>query len=227
MQKIKAQNKLRNLFIKHKVVEMNDLFQILQSNSRMTVFRKLSGLEYISSYTHTGKYYTLNDIPRFDSDGLWIYDNIGFSQNGSLKNTIKCLVNNCETGKFHSELEKQLRVRVHNVLLDLVKSNLIDRTKYDGKFLYISTDQKQSKTQIKRRQSPTIYKTGLSPSISDSISIEVLVEVILQSNIQPDVAKVTAALNKKGIPLTINDVATIFNHYNIEKKIPDLHQFDI
>ena len=32
-------------------------------------------------------------------------------------------------------LERQLRVRVHNVLLDLVRSKQIKRTKFEGQFL--------------------------------------------------------------------------------------------
>jgi hypothetical protein len=36
----------------------------------MTVFRRLRKIEYVSSYTHAGRYYTLYDIARFDSDGM-------------------------------------------------------------------------------------------------------------------------------------------------------------
>jgi len=53
---------------------MRDLFEVVQSTSRMTVFRRLSGVEYLCSYTHAGRYYTLFDIARFDSDGIWFYD---------------------------------------------------------------------------------------------------------------------------------------------------------
>lgn len=223
MPKNDAQKKLRIFFRQRKVLDMNELFKVLRSNSRMTVFRRLSGMEYISSYTHAGRYYTLNGIPGFNSDGLWFYDNIGFSQNGSLKNTIQYLVNNCDAGKFHSELEKQLRVRVHNALLDLVKLKQIDRSMYNGRFLYISTNLAKSRSQIQQRRSPSIFTPGISPSISNPIIIEVLVEVIRQSDKQPDAEKVVVALNKKGLPLTINDIVAIFNHYDIEKKIPDLH----
>jgi hypothetical protein len=87
----------------------------------MTVFRRLRKFEYVSSYTHAGRFYTRYDIARFDSEGIWFYDDMGFSQNGSLKNTVTYLVHHCDAGKFYSDLERQLRVRVHNVLLDLVK----------------------------------------------------------------------------------------------------------
>ena len=85
MPRIDAHKKLENFIKSRRVVQMRDLFEVVQSTSRMTVFRRLSGVEYLCSYTHTGRYYTLFDIARFDSDGIWFYDDIGFSQNGSLK----------------------------------------------------------------------------------------------------------------------------------------------
>ncbi|MCP4370825.1 MAG: hypothetical protein GY797_22340 [Deltaproteobacteria bacterium] len=136
MPRIDAQKKLENFIKSRRVVQMRDLFEVVQSTSRMTVFRRLSGVEYLCSYTHAGRYYTLFDIARFDSDGIWFYDDIGFSQNGSLKNTVAYLVDNGDGGKFHSDLERQLRVRVHNVLLDLVRSKQIKRTMIEGQFLY-------------------------------------------------------------------------------------------
>ena len=94
MPRIDTQKKLENFIKSRRVVQMRDLFEAVQSTSRMTVFRRLSGVEYLCSYTHTGRYYTLSDIARFDSDGIWFYDDIGFSQNGSLKNTVTYLVDN-------------------------------------------------------------------------------------------------------------------------------------
>jgi hypothetical protein len=147
MPRIDAHKKLENFIKSRRVVEMRDLFEAVESTSRMTVFRRLSGVEYLCSYTHAGRYYTLFDIARFDSDGIWFYDDIGFSQNGSLKNTVTYLVDNGDGGKFHSDLERQLRVRVHNVLLDLVRSKQIKRTKFEGQFLYLSTDKARSTKQ--------------------------------------------------------------------------------
>ena len=36
----------------------------------MTIFRKLKEIEYISSYSHRGKYYSLFDIADFDHYAL-------------------------------------------------------------------------------------------------------------------------------------------------------------
>jgi len=223
MPKINPQKKVENLFRKRRVVAMSDLCEVIGSFSRMTVFRRLREIEYLSSYTHTGRYYTLYDIARFDSGGIWFYGDIGFSQNGSLKNTVNYLVHNCDSGKFHSDLERQLRVRVHNVLLDLVKSKQIKRVKFEGQYLYLSTATSRSTEQIKQRDKLSMPVRRIPVFISEPMVIEILAEVIRQSKRHPRADQVASALAMRGLPIAENDVMTVFDHYDIEKKIPDSH----
>jgi hypothetical protein len=223
MPKIDAQKKLENFIKSRRVVQMRDLFEVVQSTSRMTVFRRLSGVEYLCSYTHTGRYYTLFDIARFDSDGIWFYDDIGFSQNGSLKNTVTYLVDNGDGGKFHSDLQRQLRVRVHNVLLDLVRSKQIKRTKFEGQFLYLSSDKARSTKQIEQRDKLSKQLRRIPVYITESIVIEILAEVIRQSKRHPRADQVASALAIRGLTIAEKDVMTVFDHYDIEKKTPDSH----
>ena len=222
MPKINPQ-KVEKLFRKRRVVTMSNLCEVVGSSSRMTVFRRLREIEYVSSYTHAGRYYTLYDIARFDSDGIWFYDDIGFSQNGSLKNTVTYLVHNGDAGKFHSDLERQLRVRVHNVLLDLVNSKQIKRTKFQGQYFYLSTDKARSTKQIEQRDKLSMQARRIPVFILEPMVIEILAEVIRQSKIHPRADQVASALAMRGLPIAENDVMTIFDHYDIEKKIPDSH----
>ena len=223
MPKIDAQKKLENFIKSRRVVQMRDLFEVVQSTSRMTVFRRLSGVEYLCSYTHTGRYYTLFDIARFDSDGIWFYDDIGFSQNGSLKNTVTYLVDNGDGGKFHSDLQRQLRVRVHNVLLDLVRSKQIKRTKIEGQFLYLSSDKARSTKQIEQRDKLSKQLRRIPVFITEPMVIEILAEVIRQSKKHPRADQVASALAIRGLPIAEKDVMTVFDHYDIEKKTADSH----
>jgi hypothetical protein len=223
MPKIDAQKKLENFIKSRRVVQMRDLFEVVQSTSRMTVFRRLSGVEYLCSYTHTGRYYTLFDIARFDSDGIWFYDDIGFSQNGSLKNTVTYLVDNGDGGKFHSDLQRQLRVRVHNVLLDLVRSKQIKRTKFEGQFLYLSSDKARSTKQIEQRDKLSKQLRRIPVFITEPMVIEILAEVIRQSKRHPRADQVASALAIRGLPIAEKDVMTVFDHYDIEKKTADSH----
>ncbi len=223
MPKINPQKKVENIFRKRRVVTMRDLCEVIGSSSRMTVFRRLREIEYVSSYTHAGRYYALYDIARFDSDGIWFYDDIGFSQNGSLKNTVTYLVYNGNAGKFHSDLERQLRVRVHNVLLDLVKSKQIKRIKFEGQYLYLSTDKARSTKQIEQRDKLSMQARRIPLFISEPMVIEILAEVIRQSKRHPRADQVASALAMRGLPIAENDVMTIFDQYDIEKKIADSH----
>jgi hypothetical protein len=223
MPRIDAQKKLENFIKSRRVVQMRDLYEAVESTSRMTVFRRLSGVEYLCSYTHAGRYYTLFDIARFDSDGIWFYDDIGFSQNGSLKNTVTYLVDNGDGGKFHSDLQRQLRVRVHNVLLDLVRSKQIKRTKFEGQFLYLSSDKARSTKQIEQRDKLSMQLKRIPVFITQPMVIEILAEVIRQSKRHPRADQVASALAIRGLPIAENDVMTVFDHYDVEKKTPDSH----
>ena len=78
----------------------------------MTVFRRLRGIGYRSSYSHAGAYYTLADIPEFDEHDLWYFQHVGFSRHGTLKATARQLVETADDGRTHTELEQRLRVRV-------------------------------------------------------------------------------------------------------------------
>ena len=223
MPKINLLKKVENFFRKRRVVTMSDLCEAIGSSSRMTVFRRLRQMEYVTSYTHAGRYYTLYDIARFDSDGIWFYDDIGFSQNGSLKNTVTYLVDESDGGKFHFDLERQLRVRVHNVLLDLVRSKQIKRTKFEGQFLYLSCDKARSTKQIEQRDKLSMQLRRIPAFITQPMVIEILAEVIRQSKRHPHAEQVASALAIRGLPIAQNDVMTVFDHYDIEKKTPDSH----
>ena len=226
MPKINLLRKVENLFGKLRVVTMNDLCEAIGTSSRMTVFRRLREMEYVTSYTHAGRYYTLCDIARFDLDGIWFYKDIGFSQNGSLKSTVTYLVYKSDAGKFHFDLEARLRVRVHNVLLDLVKSKQIKRIKFEGQYLYLSSDKAQSTKQIEQREQLSMQARRIPAFISESMVIEILAEVIRQSKRHPRADQVASALAMRGVPIAEKDVMIVFNQYDIEKKTADSHYFD-
>jgi hypothetical protein len=218
---VNPQKKVENLLCKRRVVTISDLCELIGTSSRMTVFRRLRRMDYITSYTHAGRYYTLYDIARFDLDGLWFYNDIGFSQNGSLKNTVTYLVHRSDAGKFHIDLERQLRVRVHNVLLDLVKSEQIARIKFEGQYLYLSSDKEQSTKQLEQRDQLSMQARRIPVFISEPMVIEILAEVIRQSKRHPRADQVASALANRGLTVAEKDVLTVFEHYDIEKKTPD------
>ena len=53
---------LRALFQRQKVLDMPALKKSLGTDVDMTVFRKLRQLPYRTSFSHGGRYYTLDDV---------------------------------------------------------------------------------------------------------------------------------------------------------------------
>ncbi len=64
---------LKSLLRQEKIATMDELKAALGSAADATVFRKLAELEYRTSYSHRGRYYTLDEIARFDELGLWSF----------------------------------------------------------------------------------------------------------------------------------------------------------
>lgn len=135
-----------------KIVTMDEVKSILNTNTRMTAFRKLSQLNYISSCSHSGKYYTLKRIARFNKNGIWIYKSVIFSKYGTLKNTIVTLIEKSAKGYTALELNSLLKVKVEDALTDLSKSKSIIRKKTLGVYVYFSTSVNLCKQQELNRK---------------------------------------------------------------------------
>jgi len=60
---------LADLYRTKQVALLDDLREALHTQSRTTIFRVLSAADYLTSYSHAGRYYTLKRIPKFDSHG--------------------------------------------------------------------------------------------------------------------------------------------------------------
>jgi len=67
---------LASLIEKQKIATLQELKTALGTDVNVTVFRKLRELSYRTSYSHAGRYYTLNRIPRFDERGLWSHQSV-------------------------------------------------------------------------------------------------------------------------------------------------------
>src|SRR5438309_811050 len=83
---------LRALFQRLRAATMPEMKAALGTRAEVTVYRKLATLPYRTSYSHRGAFYTLESIPRFDSQGLWCCRGAWFSSHGTLLNTAEVLV---------------------------------------------------------------------------------------------------------------------------------------
>jgi len=191
---------------------MPTLLKLSHGRSRRSLFRDLTLLKYISSYSHAGKFYSLASIPSFDLYGLWHYGNVSFSKYGTLKATLKVLITDSLAGFTHKELRCLLRIPVQNTLNDLIMCESIVRERVNNLFLYVSFNKKTATLQLtKRREQITIAK------LDASTTIEVLLELLYSEDWRPE--SISERLKIKNILVSVVQIKNIFLQYNIKKKI--------
>lgn len=142
---------LQRLLQQRTVCTFEQLAEALGTSSRMTVFRKLAELTYLTSYSHRGKYYTLRSSCEFDPSGLWSHRGIWFSTDGTLLNTSQRFVERAPAGYSANELDNALHVQTRQTLLQLVHKQLIARQRIGEAFIYFALDQAQRRRQLNAR----------------------------------------------------------------------------
>ena len=151
------------LLHRQSIATMDDLKQGLGTEADITVFRKLRTLDYLSSYSHGGRYYTLRELADFDARGLWVYRGVHFSRFGSLLDTVEAFVHRADRGVFAYELAEELQVETKEPLLKLVRQNRLTREEVSGRYLYCSADRRRCREQIVARTLPVVGGEAFSP----------------------------------------------------------------
>jgi len=209
------ENQLIQLFKKNQILDMNTMQKELQGRPRVSIFRDLNKIEYLSSYNKAGRYYTLKNIPSYNDDGIWKHDGVFFSIHGTLKETTKYLIDNSKAGHTHSELQQILGVRLHNTLFDLVSTEAVYREKLQKVYVYFNIYPEIRLVQIEERQRQSDENQIIS-RIDPYITIEVLLAFITQDNRSSfDIHKI---LSEKGIDTTLEEIETVIQHYDLGKK---------
>ena len=139
-------------FKRHRIVTLDQLQRALGDPKERTVFRKLKLLDYLSSYSHRGMYYTLQSIAEFNADGLWSHRSVWFSRFGNLLDTAKAFVKHSEAGYSAAELQEALHVETKHCLLRLVRAGQLLREKLYGCYVYFCSDPDRYRVQLKARE---------------------------------------------------------------------------
>mgnify|MGYP001559742201 FL=1 len=213
---------LRSLFRKAPVMEMSQLEQAVAPRSRRSLFRDLSSLGYASSYSHTGRYYTLSSVAEFDADGLWRFQGIGFSRDGTLKATVQRLVEVSDAGRTQRELQVRLGVRVHNPLLELVEHKQLGRQSLDSEYVYVASRRAFAAAQLERRRDLVAAQAARPAIVAEpSLEVEVLLEVLHGVRLpEPDAKRLTARLEARGIRASLAEVAAVLERHGLKKTPP-------
>jgi len=215
-----SKNVLYKWFRKRYIADLDQLFHILGTNSRMSTFRRLKIVGYLTSFTDAGRYYTLMDIPAFDSWGLWFYQGIGFSKAGTLKATVVDIVHSSNAGMTPKELLHLLKIRIpntlHNALHGLVQSSQIRRHRSEGLCLYTHADPDKGQIQIEARRVQRQRDVQLAGPLPIETTIAVLVEAVRACEVSVAASEIAVRLAVRGLAVTVDQVNRIFSEYGIE-----------
>ena len=169
-------DELRSLLLRSKIATLDELKQALGTAVDVTVFRKLKPLDYLTSYSHRGRYYTLREIARFDDKGLWSQSDVWFSRFGTLLATAEAFVNRSPRGYFADELARALHVEVQDALHQLAQQRRVTRQIVSGLYLYTASDRA-----IQRGQLLTRRNVEAIPTVADASVLEVSEEELKAS----------------------------------------------
>lgn len=170
---------LRTHLRRHKIADLPELKRILGTSTDLTVFRKLKPLGPLTSYTHRGRFYTLAEIARFDDHGLWSYQAVWFSQQGTLLATVEAFVKRATNGCYARELADLLHAEVQEPLRHLVQQQRLSRTEVDGQFLYASPEPADRRRQTLARRSAQAVPLAVHPSSLQASPDELKAAVLL------------------------------------------------
>jgi hypothetical protein len=157
-------------FEKMRILAWERIAQALGKPSRITVFRKLAQLGARASYSHRGRFHTLDRLAAYDKNGLWSFRGVRFSRHGTLEKTIAYLVEHSREGYFASELEALVQVRVHNTLAHLYALGQLDREQLVDQYLYLSPS--TGKQQLERHYESIRRAQGRRPASRPEVPAE-------------------------------------------------------
>lgn len=140
------------LLRRRKVATMPELMAALGTGARRTVFRRLRDLACRTSYSHRGRYYTLDEVAEFDDLGLWSWKEARFSVRGTLLSTAAAMVESAERGCFVEELDNLLHVGSKDALRRLAREGRLARQTVGGRLLYCAPDAGRRREQLVGRR---------------------------------------------------------------------------
>jgi len=171
-----SSNAIAELLHAQTIATLPELATALGDCSSSTVFRKLQQIDYLTSYSHSGTYYTLRECADFDDHGLWFFNDIGFSRYGTLRSTVDHLVKSSPFGYSPAELDEVVKVRTIDVLTSLVKNDKLSRARFQGRTVYCAGESTRQHVQIEARRiqqggMPIPVFNETNPAIAASLAL--------------------------------------------------------
>lgn len=145
------------LIQEHTVVTFSQIKEVIGPVSDLTVRKKMTLAGCMSSYSHRGRYYTIEECVDFDRHGLWSHQKIRFSRYGSLKATLVELIERSESGLLSKELTRIVQLEVHPPLCQLINEKQVYRSKIAERYVYFSKSLPDRRQQLRNRKGGLEY----------------------------------------------------------------------
>ena len=192
-----------------KILTIDQLMDLFDS-SVITVRRRLKQWKVYTSINKNGRYYVLPDIPKFDKNGLWDYQNIFFSRHGNLKKTIIQLIRQSESGISAHEISKLVGIAPNSSFLYHFNDiSGIRREKHKGRFVYFSDDPEHYTKQSFLREVEKNFP-------SDAEAVVILLQFIKHPNISVD--ELSNKITQQGKKIEPSVIRNFLEYHDLIKK---------
>lgn len=209
-----TQNQLAELFKQEKCYTIEELSDHLDY-SLISIRRFLKAIGYYSSFTHNSRWYTLQSIPSFDRNGIWFYQDIGFSKHGNLNQTILRFIDKSSQGLTAKDLFNILSVPCHPVLNQMYKKKRVDRFNTPKGFAYLSVSERKKRLQLERLQVLTPFRE--TEALNPQTAVYILIELI--KNPEASFLELSVAVRKMGAKASQREIAQLFKDYDLKKTL--------
>ncbi|RKY84155.1 hypothetical protein DRQ11_11975 [candidate division KSB1 bacterium] len=209
--------KIKELVFQKKVLSLQSLVGKSGYSERSTQ-RYLKELNYLTSYTHRGRFVTLSDIPTFNDFGIWSYQKIGFSKFGSSLDTIVAIVNQSECGFSREELESILKIGISKQIQILVQRESIHRVKLGGKYLYIPESAMKNKKKKLKIVGDLQSEEHFERSVQKTDLIALLKAVLIEKSIGIDIKSLKRIAQKYYLKIPLKKIEQLLLKYDLLEK---------
>ena len=163
-----VEDRARKAFRRRKIITLGELAELLHSSIH-TARRRLKAWQTHTSYNRNGQYYTLPEVPEFDTHGLWRWRGVFFSQHGNLKETLIELVRRSQAGVDAGEMRSVLGLEPRSFLSAFANHPRLRREKTQGRFVYYSSEPAVYSAQRQRRGE--LSAKGREPTPFEAVGI--------------------------------------------------------
>jgi len=210
-------NSLKEMFKESKVLTLNQVSKTRNCSIR-TVQRQFAELAVLRSYNKNSRYYTIYEIPKFNTHGIWCYRDILFSKYGDLRQTVKYAILASDGGLSGNEIGDIVHLLPRSFMHHFREMEGIFREKHGGVYIYFSND-----PTIYARQKFKRVRAIDAKRISDTIAIKILVVYIKHPELSEE--ELSSILRREqDLDISPSMITNLLSFHGLLKKTPDLRR---